>query len=71
MITLKEWMEVVDYRITEGSGYSWQCFGANAYCLDSWDGDQDGHSLSIHLIKKHRQCTKFKFMTTVINVHIA
>jgi hypothetical protein len=52
MITLKEWMEVVDYRITEGSGYSWQCFGANAYCLDSWDGDQDGHSLSITFDQK-------------------
>jgi hypothetical protein len=52
MITLKEWMEVVDYRITEGSAYSWQCFGANAYCLDSWDGDQDGHSLSITFDQK-------------------
>ena len=52
MITLKEWMEVVDYRITEGSAYSWQCFGANAYCLDSWDGDQDGHSLTITFDQK-------------------
>jgi hypothetical protein len=52
MITLKEWMEVVDYRITEGSAYSWQCFGANAYCLDSWDGDQNGHSLSITFDQK-------------------
>jgi len=47
MITLKEWMEIVDYRITEGSGYQWQCYGPNAYCLDSWNGEQDGHSLSI------------------------
>jgi hypothetical protein len=47
MITLKEWMEVVDYRITEGSNYGWQCYGANAYCLDSWDGDQDSCSLTI------------------------
>jgi len=47
MITLKEWMEVVEYRITEGSNYGWQCYGSNAYCLDSWNGDQDGHSLTI------------------------
>jgi hypothetical protein len=47
MITLKEWMELVDYRITEGSNYGWQCYGANAYSLDSWDNDQDGASFSI------------------------
>jgi hypothetical protein len=47
MITLKEWMEVVEYRITEGSTYQWGCFGHNAYSLDSWDGEQDGHSFTI------------------------
>ena len=47
MITLKQWMEVCDYRITEGSDYGWQCFGHNAYCLDSWNGDQEGHTISI------------------------
>jgi hypothetical protein len=47
MLTLKEWMELVDYRITEGSTYGWQCFGYNAYCLDSWNGDQEGHSFTI------------------------
>ena len=45
MITLKEWMEVVNYRITEGSEY----YGFNevTYALSSWNGDQDGHSLEI------------------------
>ena len=47
MITLKDFMEVVDYRITEGSDYQWQCFGPNAYCLDSWNGDHNGHTVSI------------------------
>lgn len=47
MITMKEFMEVVDYRITEGSRYCWECFGPDAYSLDSWNGDFDGHSLSI------------------------
>lgn len=47
MITLKDFMEIVDYRITEGSDYQWQCFGPNAYCLDSWNGEQDGHTVSI------------------------
>ena len=47
MITLKDFMEVVDYRITEGSDYGWNCFGPNAYRLDYWNQDQDGHSVSI------------------------
>ena len=47
MITMKEWMELVNYRITEGSDYCWQCYGPNAYHLDSWNGDQDGHSFTI------------------------
>ena len=47
MITMKEWMELVNYRITEGSDYGWQCYGSSAYQLDSWNGDQDGHSFTI------------------------
>lgn len=47
MISIKEFLELVDYRITEGSDYGWQCFGHNTYRLDSWNGDQDGHSFSI------------------------
>lgn len=44
MITLKEWMEVTNYRITEGSDY--YAYGG-AYALSSWNGDQDGYSLEI------------------------
>jgi len=47
MITLKQFMDTCNYRITEGSEYGWQCFGPDAYRLDSWNGDQDGHTLSI------------------------
>ena len=47
MITLKEFMEICDYRITEGSEYCWQCFGPSAYRLDSWNQDHEGHSVSI------------------------
>jgi len=47
MITLKEWMEITEYKITEGSAYCWECYGPNAYILDSWNGDHNGHSFSI------------------------
>lgn len=40
-------METCNYRITEGGDYGWHCFGYNAYSLDSWNGDQNGHTLSI------------------------
>jgi len=49
MITLKEWMELVDYKITEGSDYGWSCYGPNSFTLDSWNGvhGAGGYSFSI------------------------
>lgn len=47
MITLKDFLEVVDYRITEGSDYTWHCFGDKPYSLSSWNGEYDGHSFNI------------------------
>ena len=44
MISLKEWMEVANYRITEGGDYF--AYGG-AYALTSWNGDQDGYSIEI------------------------
>lgn len=47
MITLKEWMELTDYRITEGSDYFCDRYGQNVYSLDSWNGEQEGHSFTV------------------------
>ncbi len=47
MITIKDYMESVEYRITEGSEYCWKSFGPDAYRLDSWSGEQDGTSVGI------------------------
>jgi hypothetical protein len=46
---MKEWMELVDYKITEGSDYGWSCYGPNSYMLDSWNGiyTTGGYSFSI------------------------
>ena len=38
MLNMKEFMELVDYKITEGDTYGWQCFGPNSYQLSSWNG---------------------------------
>jgi hypothetical protein len=46
---MKEWMELVDYKITEGSEYGWAGYGSNAYSLSSWNGvhGKGGYSFSI------------------------
>lgn len=46
MITLKEWMELVNYRITEGGDYYFHAYD-NAYNFSHWNGDHDGFSLNI------------------------
>ena len=48
MISVKDFMETVNYRITEGSEYTWHCYGDHAYSLDSWNGDNDhGHAINM------------------------
>ena len=49
MISLKQWMELVNYRVTEGQPYGWNCFGENAYSLSSWNGiyDEGGFSSTV------------------------
>jgi len=54
MLSLKEWLELVDYRITEGDAYAWDCYGPNAYTLSSWNGihGKGGWSFDIVFSKK-------------------
>ena len=49
MITLKDFIEAVDYRVTEGSDFTWHCFGdeARPYTLSAWNQEQDGWSFNI------------------------
>ena len=46
-IDVSDWMEAIDYRITEGFDYNWNCFGENVIELNSWDGDHSGFSTDI------------------------
>ena len=57
MITMKEWMELVDYKITEGSEYGWGCYGPYSYTLDSWNGvhGTGGYSFSITFSTKSQK----------------
>ena len=57
MISMKEWMELVDYRITEGSDYGWGCYGPYSYTLDSWNRvhGPGGYSFSITFSTKSQK----------------
>jgi len=57
MITMKEWVELVDYKITEGGDYGWGCYGTYSYTLDSWNGvhGKGGYSFSITFSTKSQK----------------
>lgn len=46
-MNIKDWMELVGYKITEGSNYYFQPYGTNAYALSYWNENHDGHSVGI------------------------
>lgn len=50
--TIQRWMEIVNFRITEGCDYLWQCYGEHAFLMSSWDGEQDGVSANIIIDRK-------------------
>jgi hypothetical protein len=50
MITLKQFFETFDYRITEGSDYGWSCYGPDAYMLSSWNGVHDTGGVSGNIV---------------------
>ena len=39
MITIKDFMECVSYRITDGAEYQWSCYGPDARSMEYWNGD--------------------------------
>lgn len=49
MLTMQEFMELVDYKITEGGDYTYAPFGPSAYQLSHWNEKHDdgGYSFSI------------------------
>jgi hypothetical protein len=53
MLTLKEWMELVDCRITEGSDYYTNIPGL--YSLSAWNEQQDGWSFFVAFDPKDNQ----------------
>lgn len=50
MITLKDWMEIVNYRITEGARYDWRCYGNDAHQLSAWNGVHGAGGWSLNIV---------------------
>ena len=50
MITIKDFMETIDYKITDGDEYCWQCYGPNARSLDSWNGQWDDTGNTVTMV---------------------
>jgi hypothetical protein len=44
MLTLPEFLELIDHRITGGGEFQWQCYGNHAHTIDS---DGANHSFSV------------------------
>ena len=40
MITLKDFMECINYQISDSSDYLWSCYGPNARTMDYWNGER-------------------------------
>jgi hypothetical protein len=49
MVNLKDYCEAIEYKITEGSEYTWNCYGPNARYLESHGPDLN-NDYSIHCI---------------------
>jgi hypothetical protein len=54
MITLKEYFELIEYKITESNEYLWRCFGNDAQSIDSWNGDYEGYNIGITFDRKNQ-----------------
>ena len=54
MITMKDFFEVTRYQITSGGRYMWECYGPDAYNIESWSGDTDGWAVDMVFDRKHQ-----------------
>jgi len=59
MLSLRDFFELINYRITEGSDYGWQCYGGHAHAIDS---TADEYSLTVIFDREDQ---------TVYEVHVS
>ena len=49
MLLMQEWMELVNYKITDCGDYGWDCYGPNSHSFSSWNGihGKGGYNMDI------------------------
>ena len=52
MITLEDFLKSIDFHITEGSEYLWQCFGPDSYQISSWNRNDNENTVCAVFDKK-------------------
>jgi len=50
MITIKDFMECVSYRITDGAEYQWSCYGPDARSMDYWNGETGAGGRTVNMV---------------------
>ena len=60
MVTMKEWMEAISYRITEGDRYCWSCYGPDAHHLSAWNGVHGTGGWSANIVFDTKNQTVFE-----------
>lgn len=50
MITLNDYLKAVNYRITEGCEFVWDCFGENAYSYEFWNRSNGAGGASVNVV---------------------
>lgn len=50
MITLKEYFELIEYKINEGGDYGWTCYGMDAHTIGAWNGIHGAGGFSFNCV---------------------
>ncbi len=59
-MNIKDFMEIIDYRITEGDRYCWSCYGDNAHQLSAWNGIHGKGGWSANIVFDTKNQTVFE-----------
>lgn len=50
MITLNEWLQEINFKVTSGGKYGWQCYGDNAWMLDFCEEIDNRYRIEANII---------------------
>lgn len=64
-ILLKDWLDIVEYRITSGEDYCWKCYGNNTFILTFWNQLHGAEERSCEVV--YDRFTQQVFEATVVS----